>query len=133
MKHFNVDLVVHGSTTVFPDAFGNDPYAVPKELGKYKNIVTGNDMSTENIIERIIANRLHHSHEFRLQPFLGCDFLSETPKKKSKKRLRTKPSKNDVHLPGSLQCETNTNYISKSMQSSSTNSYFRHHIFFSII
>merc|ERR1712142_561489 len=61
MKHFNVDLVVHGSTTVFPDAFGNDPYAVPKELGKYKNIVTGNDMSTENIIERIIANRLRFS------------------------------------------------------------------------
>merc|ERR1712123_465289 len=61
MKHFNVDLVVHGSTTVFPDDVGADPYAVPKQLGKYKHIITGNDMSTENIIERIIANRLRFS------------------------------------------------------------------------
>ena len=105
MKHFNVDLVVHGSTTVFPDAFGNDPYAVPKELGKYKNIVTGNDMSTENIIERIIANRLHHNHGVTNQPlFLGCDFPSVMRKKKRKKRPLTKLSKNDEHLPGSLQC-----------------------------
>jgi len=57
MKHFNVDLVVHGSTSVVLDAYGGDPYAVPKQLDKFKIIITGNDMNTENIVERIIANR----------------------------------------------------------------------------
>jgi len=57
MKHFNVDLVVHGSTSVVLDAEGGDPYAVPKQLDKFKIIITGNDMNTENIVERIIANR----------------------------------------------------------------------------
>jgi len=57
MKHFNVDLVVHGSTDVVLDAYGGDPYAVPKQLDKFKIIITGNDMNTENIVERIIANR----------------------------------------------------------------------------
>lgn len=57
MKHFNVDLVVHGSTSVVLDAEGGDPYAVPKQQDKFKIILTGNDMNTENIVERIIANR----------------------------------------------------------------------------
>merc|ERR1711962_887887 len=43
MKHFNVDLVVHGSTSVVLDAEGGDPYAVPKQSDKFKIIITGND------------------------------------------------------------------------------------------
>merc|ERR1712123_160057 len=40
----------------------NAPYMTTLEtLNKYKHIITGNDMSTENIIERIIANRLRFS------------------------------------------------------------------------
>ena len=69
MKHFNVDLVVHGSTSVVLDAEGGDPYAVPKQQDKFKIILTGNDMNTENIVERIIANRFvcsdqegHYTH-----------------------------------------------------------------------
>ena len=86
MKHFNVDLVVHGSTTVYPDHTGEDPYAIPKQLGKYKHIVTGNDMSTENIIERIIANRLHNNHtSVHLNLFLIRLRFSERNEKKEKK------------------------------------------------
>ena len=40
MKHFNVDLVVHGSTSVVLDAEGGDPYAVPKQQDKFKIILT---------------------------------------------------------------------------------------------
>ncbi|KAL6954451.1 Ethanolamine-phosphate cytidylyltransferase [Sarracenia purpurea var. burkii] len=58
MKHFRVDLVCHGMTKVDPDKDGFDPYAVPKRLGKFKLVDSVNTMTTENIVERIIRNRL---------------------------------------------------------------------------
>ena len=75
MKHFNVDLVVHGSTSVVLDAEGGDPYAVPKQQDKFKIILTGNDMNTENIVERIIANRfviLIESRDTHALPIKYC-------------------------------------------------------------
>lgn len=72
MEHFNVDVVVHGSTNVLPDAHGNDPYAYPKEQNKFEINLSGNDMNTEGIIERIIANRAN---------------FAERNKKKEKKEL----------------------------------------------
>merc|ERR1712212_847658 len=61
MKHFNVDLVVHGSTHVFPNAAGADPYVAARQAEKFKVIITSNSMNTENIIERIIENRQRFS------------------------------------------------------------------------
>lgn len=57
LKHFRVDLVCHGKTSVIPDKEGVDPYAVPKRLGKFKLLDSENTMTTENIVERIIRNR----------------------------------------------------------------------------
>ena len=57
MEHFNVDLVCHGSTQIVSDSFGEDPYATPKTEDKFKIVLSGNDMNTENIIDRIIGNR----------------------------------------------------------------------------
>jgi len=57
MDHFNVDLVCHGSTNIVDDSFGNDPYSEPKYQDKFKIVLSGNDMNTENIIDRIIGNR----------------------------------------------------------------------------
>lgn len=57
MKHFRVDLVCHGTTRVVPDKDGYDPNALPKRLGKFKYLDSGNKMTTENIVERIIRNR----------------------------------------------------------------------------
>ena len=57
MKHFKVDLVCHGMTPVCADENDVDPYAVPKRLGKFKLIDSGNTMTTDNIVERIIRNR----------------------------------------------------------------------------
>lgn len=59
MDHFKVDIVVHGSTEIAKDyVTSGDPYEVPKQLGKFKTLSSGNDMTTEKIVDRIIRNRL---------------------------------------------------------------------------
>jgi ethanolamine-phosphate cytidylyltransferase len=57
MNHFKVSLVIHGQTPYEPDIDGRDPYEVPKGLGKFQEIDSGNPMSTHDIITRIIDNR----------------------------------------------------------------------------
>ncbi|KAJ8953984.1 hypothetical protein NQ314_007177 [Rhamnusium bicolor] len=58
MEHFKVDVVVHGKTPVMEDENGQDPFKYPKEKGKFIIVESGNDMTTEKIVERIIRNRL---------------------------------------------------------------------------
>ncbi|CAF1617123.1 unnamed protein product, partial [Didymodactylos carnosus] len=60
MNHFKVDLVLHGQTECDPDADGRDPYEVPKTLNKFKQIDSGNSLTTTDIITRIIENRLQY-------------------------------------------------------------------------
>lgn len=59
MDHFKVDLVVNGtiSETQLDPSTGMDPYEVPKKMGKFREISSGNDMTTMRIIERIIEHR----------------------------------------------------------------------------
>lgn len=60
MEHFKVDVVCHGQTVISPDPdIGQfDPYSVPKTMGKFELIDSGNKMTTEHIVERIIRNRI---------------------------------------------------------------------------
>lgn len=58
MDHFKVDVVVHGETPVMDDVDGSDPFRYPKQIGKFVTVNSGNDMTTERIVERIIRNRL---------------------------------------------------------------------------
>ncbi|XP_052772625.1 ethanolamine-phosphate cytidylyltransferase-like isoform X1 [Mya arenaria] len=58
MEHFKVDVVVHGKTPIMDDVEGNDPYECPRSLGKFQQIESDNDMTTQVIIDRIIENRL---------------------------------------------------------------------------
>uniref|UniRef100_A0AAY4C0F3 ethanolamine-phosphate cytidylyltransferase n=1 Tax=Denticeps clupeoides TaxID=299321 RepID=A0AAY4C0F3_9TELE len=58
LDHFKVDLVCHGKTEVFPDRGGYDPYAVPKKKGIFRTVDSGNSLTTDNIVQRIIKNRL---------------------------------------------------------------------------
>jgi len=58
MDHFRVEIVVHGSTPVMNDIDGKDPFAYPKQIGKFVTVDSGNDMTTEKIVDRIIRNRL---------------------------------------------------------------------------
>lgn len=58
MEHFKVDVVVHGETRVSLDEDGEDPYGYSKQLGKFVIVNSGNEMTTEKIVNRIIKNRL---------------------------------------------------------------------------
>lgn len=58
LDHFKVDLVCHGKTEVFPDRDGSDPYAVPRRKGILRIVDSGNTLTTDDIVQRIIKNRL---------------------------------------------------------------------------
>ncbi|KAM9456860.1 ethanolamine-phosphate cytidylyltransferase-like [Clarias gariepinus] len=58
LDHFKVDLVCHGKTEVFPDTDGSDPYAVPRKKGILQIVDSGNTLTTDDIVQRIIKNRL---------------------------------------------------------------------------
>lgn len=61
MNHFKIDVVCHGMTTVEPDTItGKDPYAYPKAQEKFVQIDSGNHLTTSDIIQRIILNRLNY-------------------------------------------------------------------------
>uniref|UniRef100_A0A8C7K1P2 ethanolamine-phosphate cytidylyltransferase n=1 Tax=Oncorhynchus kisutch TaxID=8019 RepID=A0A8C7K1P2_ONCKI len=58
LDHFKVDLVCHGKTEVFPDRDTADPYAEPKKRGIFRTVDSGNGLTTDDIVQRIIKNRL---------------------------------------------------------------------------
>ncbi|XP_071381235.1 ethanolamine-phosphate cytidylyltransferase isoform X1 [Centroberyx affinis] len=58
LDHFKVDLVCHGKTEVFPDKDASDPYAEPKKRGIFRTVDSGNGLTTDDIVQRIIENRL---------------------------------------------------------------------------
>ncbi|XP_060748103.1 ethanolamine-phosphate cytidylyltransferase-like [Tachysurus vachellii] len=58
LDHFKVDLVCHGKTEVFPDRDGSDPYAVPMRKGILRIVDSRNTLTTDDIVQRIIKNRL---------------------------------------------------------------------------
>lgn len=58
MEHFKVDVVCHGQTPVMMDIDGLDPYEEPRRQGKFKQLDSGNTMTTQKIVERIINQRL---------------------------------------------------------------------------
>ncbi|XP_016095226.1 ethanolamine-phosphate cytidylyltransferase-like [Sinocyclocheilus grahami] len=59
LDHFKVDLVCHGKTEVFPDRDGSDPYAVPRKMGILRTVDSGNSLTTDVIVQRIIKNRCY--------------------------------------------------------------------------
>ncbi|XP_058417876.1 ethanolamine-phosphate cytidylyltransferase isoform X6 [Diceros bicornis minor] len=60
LDHFKVDLVCHGKTEIVPDKDGSDPYQEPKKRGIFRQIDSGNDLTTDLIVQRIIKNRLEY-------------------------------------------------------------------------
>jgi ethanolamine-phosphate cytidylyltransferase len=60
VEHFNVAVVSHGSKTnihIDPPT-GQDPYAYPKEIGIFQPVDSGSDLTTEKVVQRIIAKRV---------------------------------------------------------------------------
>ncbi|XP_070596237.1 ethanolamine-phosphate cytidylyltransferase isoform X3 [Erythrolamprus reginae] len=58
LDHFKVDLVCHGMTEVVSDKDGSDPYGEPKRRGIFRLVDSGNNLTTDLIVKRIIKNRL---------------------------------------------------------------------------
>ncbi|XP_047427600.1 ethanolamine-phosphate cytidylyltransferase-like isoform X2 [Mugil cephalus] len=58
LEHFKVDLVCHGRTVKCLDKDGFDPYAVPRRKGILRSVDSGNSLTTDAIVQRIIKNRL---------------------------------------------------------------------------
>ncbi|ETE70352.1 Ethanolamine-phosphate cytidylyltransferase [Ophiophagus hannah] len=58
LDHFKVDVVCHGMTEVVPDKDGSDPYQEPKRRSIFRLIDSGNNLTTDLIVKRIIKNRL---------------------------------------------------------------------------
>lgn len=65
MEHCKVDIVIHGVTPINSDH--GDPYAVPKRMEKFRVIDSGNSMTTEKIVERIIKNRLEYERRNQMK------------------------------------------------------------------
>ncbi|XP_006791697.1 ethanolamine-phosphate cytidylyltransferase-like [Neolamprologus brichardi] len=57
-KFSTVDLVCHGKTEIYPDKDGSDPYAEPRRKGILRTVDSGNSLTTDAIVQRIIKNRL---------------------------------------------------------------------------
>lgn len=60
MEHFNISLVVHGMTNIADDLDGQDPYAEPKRRGKFMQLDSGNTLTTEILVQRILNKRLEY-------------------------------------------------------------------------
>lgn len=65
-KYYKVDIVAHGKTEAIPDANGEDPYKVPKEMGIYREVDSEHpELTCDNIIDRILANRRSYEERNR--------------------------------------------------------------------
>ncbi|KRF98496.1 uncharacterized protein Dwil_GK14544, isoform B [Drosophila willistoni] len=60
LDHFKIDVVCHGRTPIALEDGKIDPYAVPKTRAIFELIDSGNNMTTERIVERIISHRLEY-------------------------------------------------------------------------
>ncbi len=64
----NIQVVASGSNTKMDKEMeemkfeGKDPYAVAKELGIYKEIETSRSLSTDDVVHRLIDNRLKYEN-----------------------------------------------------------------------
>lgn len=81
IDHFKIDLVCHGKTEIELDEFGQDPFKVAKELGKFEVIDSGNMMTTGKVIERIVSKQ--------------CDYVQRNLDKHSKEEKRLSNSKKE--------------------------------------
>ncbi len=53
-------MVVHGKTNIALDEDGSDPYEEPKRQDKFKIVDSGNSLTNEKLVERILARRLDY-------------------------------------------------------------------------
>ena len=52
----------HGDTPVSLDVDGQDPYAEPRKQGKFQLVKSGNGLTTEKLVQRIVERRLDYEN-----------------------------------------------------------------------
>lgn len=82
MNHFKVDVVCHGQTNIAMDTDGQDPYSVPKQMGKFVLVDSGSTMTTEQIVERIIRHRLEYEERNKKKEKKEIDLINSVQKSK---------------------------------------------------
>jgi len=65
IRTLNISVVVHGSQPVSPDFDGEDPFKIPKGLGIFLQIDSPSPLTTQDIVNRIITNRLQYEERNR--------------------------------------------------------------------
>jgi len=60
IDQLKIQLVVHGDDTVPQGPHGEDPYELPRQLGIYQEVQSTEGMTTTDIINRIVDNRLKY-------------------------------------------------------------------------
>ncbi|XP_041987633.1 ethanolamine-phosphate cytidylyltransferase isoform X2 [Aricia agestis] len=90
MEHFRVGVVCHGRTHIAAGADHRDPYIVPKQRGCFKILDSGNNMTTEDIVQRIIRHRLE---------------FEERNNKKEQKEISIMKSAQKNHLKQNGNCD----------------------------
>lgn len=99
MDHFKVDLVCHGDTPYKPDLNGKDPYEVPKKLGKFRIIPSGNSLRTFDIVNRIVKNRydyLARNNDKEMKEIAAFEALKASKEKTMNSDSNNNSNHNDV-------------------------------------
>jgi len=84
IDHFNINLVVRG---MLHDSEGHkgDPYSVAKDKGIYKEIDSGNDLTGEGLVFRIIKNRSNYIKRNKDKQKKECNLIKMQAEIESKK------------------------------------------------
>ncbi|MGH0119428.1 UNVERIFIED_CONTAM: hypothetical protein FKN15_024171 [Acipenser sinensis] len=88
LDHFKVDLVCHGKTEVILDKDNSDPYAEPKRRGIFRVIDSGNELTTDAIVERIIKNRQARNQKKEAKEMAVFQALKKREEEKMKEQQR---------------------------------------------
>jgi len=65
IDHFNVSVVCHGMTPISTDQDGQDPYSVPKQKKIFVQVESGNALTTEMLVQRILDRRMEYQERNR--------------------------------------------------------------------
>jgi len=76
VEQLHIDLVVHGDDTVAKPN-NVDPYEVPKSLGIYKEVKSTNGLTTTDLIQRIIDNRIKYESRNKKKEAKEVKYIEE--------------------------------------------------------
>lgn len=86
IDQFKIDVVVHGKTPVHPTSVGTDPYAHPKNLGIFTEVDSTNPLTTADIVERIIRNKLEYERRNKKKELKEIAVIEAFEKRKAEEK-----------------------------------------------